>query len=98
MSSKIPMLLAALAAALFIPSTMRACDGACGGGNNTNTAAAWHRHHNQNQGPQAGAGEGLNNGVNLSLDQSQQGHNNQFHNKNWAKDHKNHEHGANTNS
>ncbi len=94
MRSKIPMLLAAVSVALFIPSTMRACDG---GGNNSNSAGAWHRHHKENQGPQAGAGEGLNNGVNLSLDQSQQGHNQFRKNKDWE-NHKKHEHGANGNS
>jgi len=88
----ITLLAGALSAVLFTPAAAFACDGACSGGNNTTWAG--HHHHLANQGQQPGTGEGLNNGVNLSLDQSQQNHN-QIHNKNWSADHK--RHNSNTN-
>jgi hypothetical protein len=89
MKRKIITLLAGLlSTALFMPSAARACDGACGGGNNTNT-----RHHGMANALHTGTGDGLNNGVNLSLDQSQQNHN-QFHGGKNGDDHKWHNHPA----
>lgn len=83
MKRQITTLLAGLlAATAFIPlTTARACDGACGGGNNING----HRHLKTSA--QVGAGEGLNNGVNLSLDQNQQNRG-QYHGIKWAGAHK----------
>lgn len=76
----ITVLLAGLSMALVIPSSLRACDG--------NTANGTGRHHLIGRpGKQAGAGQGLNNGVNLSLDQSQQEHN-QLRAKKWRAEHK----------
>ena len=83
MKRKITTLLAGLlSVAVFAPVAARACDGACAGGNNTNM-----RHHLTSTRTQPGAGAGLNNGVNLSLDQSKQTHN-QNHGRNWTPNHK----------
>jgi len=83
----IALLSGVLPVALLTPVAAFACDGACGGGNNTST---WqHHHHEANQGQQPGAGEGLNNGINLSLDQSQQKHNDKKNHRVWSStDHK----------
>jgi hypothetical protein len=66
-------LAAVLSAIAFIPSAASACDGSCSGG--ANTSGTWRHHGAANQAVQPGAGEGLNNGINLSLDQNQQNHN-----------------------
>jgi hypothetical protein len=95
MTQKLITLIVAMSAAAFMPAAM-ACDGACGGGNNTNTWNGRHHITTTNQGQQPGTGEGLNNGVNLSLDRPQQTQTKNH--KNWTTNQKWHKGQTQTNS